>query len=313
MHGAWWWVQTTARIEVAMIRRLACLLWLLPTAASLAQELEPRSYTNIPIGETFLVLGASRSDGDLSPNPSSPLQDAALTIDTGIVGLAHTFAIGDDSAKVDLAIARSCYEGSAVFRGEFIEGRRCEYADPRIRVGWNFYGAPAMQLKDFATWEPGLVIGASLQASVPVGDYTSRQLINAGLGRWVLRPGVGLSFRTGRWHYDLSASVKFFEDNDDFFEGRYLEQDPLIGGQFHIVRYFNRGRWLSLNGNFYRGGETTVDGISANDRQENSRWGATFSTPLTAHQSLKIYANTGVVTRIGGDFDTFGLAWQYRF
>lgn len=289
------------------------ILLLLGATSAVAQELEPRSYTNVPIGQSFLVLGAARSDGNIAPNPSSPLQDADLTIDVGILGLAHTFALGDDSAKVDIALARTCYEGSATFRGEFNEGRRCENLDPKIRLTWNFYGAPAMPLEDFVRWEPGLVIGTSLQVSVPTGSYTSRQLINAGLGRWVVRPGIGASFRTGRWHYDLSASVKIFEDNDEFFEGRYLEQEPIYGMQFHLVRYFSQGRWLSLNGNFYRGGETTVDGQSADDLQENSRWGLTYSMPVTRRHSVKLYASTGVVTRIGSDFDTYGIAWQYRF
>jgi hypothetical protein len=28
---------------------------------------------------------------------------------------------------------------------------------------------------------------------------------------------------------------------------------------------------------------------------------------------LKLYAHTGVYTRTGTDFDTIGLAWQYRW
>jgi len=278
-----------------------------------AQELEPRSYTNVPIGETFLVLGAARSDGDLSPTPSSPLQEAELTIDVGVVGLAHTFALAGKSAKIDAVFGRTCYEGSGIFQGEFVEGRRCEYADPRARLTWNFYGAPAMPLEDFVKWEPGVVIGASMQVTAPYGTYNNENLINAGSNRWILRPGIGLSFRTGRWHYDFSASAKIFETNDEFFGENKQEQDPLYSLQFHLIRYFNKGRWLSLNGNFYSGGRSSINGVESDDRQENSRWGATFSMPLTQHHSVKLYASTGVVTRIGSDFNSYGIAWQYRF
>ena len=163
-----------------------------------AQELEPRSYVNLPVGEAFMVLGAVRSEGDVSPTPSSPLQEADLTIDVGVIGLARSFALAGKSAKIDLVAGRTCYEGSAIFLGEFVRGRRCEYLDPSARLTWNFYGAPAMPLKDFMQWEPGLVIGTSLQVVAPVGTYNSENLINAGSNRWIVRPGLGLSFRTGQ-------------------------------------------------------------------------------------------------------------------
>ena len=283
------------------------------TRQAVAQELEPRSYTNLPIGETFMVLGAARSEGDISPANSTVIQDLELTIDTGVVGFAHSFALGQDSGKLDVAFGRTCYEGSAIFQGEFVEGRRCEYIDPRVRLSWNFYGAPAMKLAEFATWEPGLVMGASLQAVVPVGTYNAENLLNAGANRWLLRPGLGMSYRVGRWHFDLAGSVRFYEDNDDFYGGNKLEQDPLYSLQGHLVYYLARGRWVSLNANFYGGGETSLNGDNRDDELENSRWGATFSTPLSRRISLKLNASTGVVTRTGSDFDSYGAALQYRF
>ena len=292
---------------------VVALASLLCAQRGMAQELEPRSYTNLPIGETFVLVGGVRAEGGVAPVASSPLQDAELTIDTGVLGLAHTFDLAGSSAKADVAVGSTCYEGSAIFQGEFTEGRRCEYIDPRVRIGWNFLGAPAMPLADFMQWEPGFVMGASLQAAIPLGTYNKENLINAGANRWMVRPGLGFSFRTGRWHYDVSASVKFFETNSDFFNDSSLAQDPLYSLQVHLVRYFNRGMWLSLNGNLFAGGETSRDGVDLDDRQENSRWGATFSMPLNPHHSIKVYASTGVVTRTGSDFDTFGAAWQYRF
>ncbi len=88
---------------------------------------------------------------------------------------------------------------------------------------------------------------------------------------------------------------------------------PLWNSQAHLIYRFDRGRWLSLNANWFWGGQSTVGGQKLDDRMENSRWGMTFSMPLSPHHSLKFYANTGVVTRVGNDFDTYGVAWQYRF
>lgn len=35
--------------------------------------------------------------------------------------------------------------------------------------------------------------------------------------------------------------------------------------------------------------------------------------PVDRHHSVKLYASTGVSTRIGTDSDTIGIAWQYRW
>lgn len=296
----------------SLLPSLAFCAALLTAHGAWSQELEPRSFNNVPIGLTFLALSASRSEGDLSPTPSSPLQDAELTIDAGVVALSHSFSLFGDSAKMDVGAARTCYEGSATFRGEYTEGRRCEYADPVAKLTWNFSGAPALAPKDFASWVPGLVVGASIAIGAPVGDYDSDHLINAGANRWKVKPSIGMSKRVGKWQWELKTGVTLFEDNDDFFGGIRVEQDPLYSASAHLIYNFRRG-WLSVDANYFVGGETTKDGVKSDDRQDNSRWGVTWSRPIAKKHIIKLFANTGVVTRVGNDFDTYGLAWVYRF
>ncbi len=282
-------------------------------AAVKAQDLEPRAYNNLPVGLTFLGLAGLRSDGELSPTPSSPLQDAELTIDTGLLALSHTFSLAGSSSKVDLSLGRTCYEGSAFLQGVYAEGRRCEYTDPRLKLTWNFYGAPAMAMKEFSQWRRGMVAGASLRVIMPFGTYDSDHVINAGSNRWIIRPGLGMSWPVRRWRFELQGAVSFFEDNDDGFQGVKKEQDPLYSANTHIIYTFPKRRWISLDANYFWGGESTVNGMDVGDRQENSRFGLTFSTPITPQQSIKFYASEGVVTRIGNDFTTLGVAWLYRF
>jgi hypothetical protein len=280
---------------------------------ALAQDLEPRSYTNLPIGQTFAVVGVARAEGDLTLTSTSPLQDAELTVDGLVVAMAHTFALAGDSAKVDLVGTRYCYQGDGKFNGEAVGVDRCEYSDPAMRLTWNFYGAPATTLEEFGRIKPGLVVGTSLQVNAPVGTYHSEHLINAGANRWVVRPGLGMSYVLGDWFIDASSSVRIFEDNDNFFNGNKLEQDPLYQAEIHLVYNLKKGRWLALDANYFVGGETSKNGVKSDDRQENSRLGLTFSTPITAHHSIKLVASRGVVTRVGNKFDTYGIFWQYRF
>jgi hypothetical protein len=298
-----------------MLRHLLLLATLLATIIApsvIAQELEPRSFTNVPIDQSFLAVVVGRSEGDLSPTPTSPLKDAELRIDVLGVGLSRTFAFAGDSAKADMVVGRTCYEGSAIFRGEYVEGRRCEYLDPSFKFTWNFYGAPATPLAEIGGLDHGLVIGASVAVTAPWGTYDSSNLINAGANRWRVKPKFGMSKRVGRWFWELTAGASLFEDNDDFFNGIYVEQEPLYSTSAHLIYNFSRG-WLSVDATYFRGGETTKDGLRQDDKQDNSRVGVTWSRPVNAHNVVKFFAHTGVMTRIGNDFDSFGIAWLYRF
>lgn len=41
--------------------------------------------------------------------------------------------------------------------------------------------------------------------------------------------------------------------------------------------------------------------------------GATLALPVSRHNSVKLFASTGLVTRAGGDFDEIRTAWQFRW
>ena len=287
------------------------ILGFLLSLGAVAQELEPRSFNNIPIGLTFLSALVARADGELSPPGSSPLQEAELTIDTLGVGLSHSFDLAGDSAKVDVIAGRSCYEGWGILQGVYVEGRRCENIDPKLKLTWNFYGAPALKLEEIGSWEQGIVVGAAVVVSAPLGDYDSDHLINAGSNRWWVKPTLGMSQRLGKWQWEFKAGATFFEDNDDFYTGTQMEQDPIYAASVHLMYNLSRG-WLSLDGNYFAGGRTTVEGARKDDRQSNSRWGLTWTRPITKRQLIKLNYSTGVITRIGNDFDSVGLGWVYR-
>ncbi len=306
--------ESTLFPPASLIARLVPVLLLVLAGRATAQELEPRSFNNIPVDQTFAVFGLGRSEGDLSPTPASPLQDAELRIDMAAFGLSQTFALAGDSAKFDIMGSRVCYEGSATFRGEYVEGRRCEYGDPKIKLTWNFYGAPAMTVDEFRQRDKDvLVVGASLAVTVPVGTYDNEHLINAGANRWSFKPTLGMSRRLGRFQLEAKASATLFEDNDDFFGGIRVEQDPLYTLSAHLIYLLKRGSWVSFDANYFTGGETTRGGVESDDRQDNSRLGITWNRPLAPRHLLKLYVSSGVITRIGNDFDNFGAAYVYRF
>ena len=76
-----------------------CLLALLFFPAGvIAQDLEPRTYSNLPIGQNYLIAGYAYSEGEITPAPSVPIKDIDLTVDGFAGAYARTIDLWGDAA-----------------------------------------------------------------------------------------------------------------------------------------------------------------------------------------------------------------------
>jgi len=286
-------------------------MWLNVPAS--AQDLEPRSYVNLPTGLNFVIVGYGHSAGGATTDASVSLEDADLSIDTTVLAYVRSLDLWGRSAKVDVIAPYSWLDGSARVDGVPRERAVDGFDDPSLRLAINLLGAPALTLREFAAYEQDFVVGASLKITAPLGQYNADQIVNLGSHRWSIKPEIGMSKRWGNWSLDLAGAVALYTDNNDYFNGHTFEQEPLYSLQTHLIRTFGRGSWVALDATWYTGGRTTLDGQAKDDRKENSRAGITVALPINARQSIKFYAATGVYERTGADFDTAGVAWQYRW
>ena len=174
-----------------------CLLALGVTAArpAAAQELEPGAYAVAPKGLNVFVLANTFSFGDLAFDPAGPISDASARINTTSAGLAHMTSLFGRSAQLSVGVPIVAGHLEGFYIGEAAEVTRAGLGDPRVRVGVNLYGAPAMDRKTFATYRQRRLIGASLTVSIPLGRYSQDRLINIGAHRWALKPELALSAR----------------------------------------------------------------------------------------------------------------------
>jgi hypothetical protein len=156
-------------------------------------------------------------------------------------------------------------------------------------------------------------MGASVTLVVPNGQYDSNRLINIGSNRWAFKPEIGLSYPHKRWTFEGAAGVWLYMKNNDFFGHVRREQKPLASLQGHVIYTIRPRMWMALNGTYYSGGRTTVNGRLNQDLQKNSRFGLTFSFPLKERQSIKIAFAKGLTTRIGGDLTSIAVGWQYTW
>ncbi|WP_373499606.1 transporter [Desulfococcus sp.] len=278
-----------------------------------AGEIEPRAYVNTPVGINFLLTGYSFSDGSLSTTASSPIKDAQLQIHYGVLAYARSLDVWGKSGKIDVILPYAQLSGNATFAGQTVERDVSGLNDPRFRFSYNFYGAPALSLQEFADYRQHFIVGASIQVSAPLGQYDDDKLVNLGNHRWFVKPDIGISKAWGPLSVELSTGVFFFSDNDDFLGGKTLEQDPVSSTQVHVTYNIGRGVWAALSGTYDYGGRTAIDGVRSDDLGSNSRMGATVALPVNRNNSIKLFGSAGVHTNTGSDYTLFGLIWQYRW
>jgi hypothetical protein len=216
------------------------------------------------------------------------------------------------SGKVLAVLPVAEATGSATVKGQEKDRQVLGLGDPLLRVSVNVYGAPALSMEDYATYRQDIIVGATLQVTAPLGQYDSNKLLNVGTNRWSFKPELGVSKAWGPLTLEVIPAITFFTDNDDFFGGKTLKQDPIYSIQGHLIYEFFPALWAALDATYYAGGRTTIDGEKG-EQPENVRLGLTTALSLSRHQSIKLYGSTGIYNRTDNSFWAVGIAWQFRW
>ncbi|MGH7302155.1 MAG: transporter [Candidatus Rokuibacteriota bacterium] len=288
---------------------LAALL--LGATIAQAQELEPRAYANTPVGLNFLILGYAYTTGEVALDTSAPIEDGEVAVHSAFLAYARSLGVWGRAAKLDLVLPYAWLSGSAKFAGEPVTREVSGLGDPRARFSWLFYGAQALTLDEFEDYTSDLILGASIAVTAPLGRYDSDKLVNIGTNRWSFKPELGVSKTFGPVTLELAPSVTFFTDNDDFL-GKRLQRDPLYAVQGHVIYHTRRGLWVAFDATYYGGGRVTIDGVEGESLQ-HVRVGGTLALPINRYNSVKLNASTGAYARVGGNFTTATIAWQFRW
>ncbi len=277
------------------------------------QDLEPRTYANTPVGLNFLIAGYGYTAGGVATDPALPIENTQVELHSGVLAYARAIDVYGKSAKFDVVLPYGALEGTATVVGQERDREVSGMIDPRFHFSLNFFGAPALSLEEFAKYEQDTIVGATVEVTAPGGQYDSSKLVNLGTNRWSIKPELGISKRMGPVTLELASGIRFYTDNEDFFGGKLRSQDPVYSVQGHLIYHLTHGIWMAADATFYTGGQTRVDGLKNDDNLENSRAGATLALPVSRANSIKLYYSTAISGRRGSDFDTTGIAWQYRF
>jgi hypothetical protein len=278
-----------------------------------AQDIEPRAFSNTPIGVNFLIAGYAYTQGGLAFDSSLPVKDPQLNTSNSIFAYARAIDVWGKSGKFDVIVPYTWLSGSAELAGQKVKRQVDGLGDCKFRLSVNLYGAPALTFKEFADYKQNLIIGVSLQVAAPTGQYDDTRIVNIGTNRWAFKPELGVSKRLGSWTLEIAGAAALFTDNGDFFGGNTRSQAPLYSVQGHTIYSFGKGIWASIDGTYFTGGRTTLNGVQANDLQQNWRMGCTLAFSVDVRNSIKLFASTGISSRTGNSYDLIGIAWQYRW
>jgi hypothetical protein len=282
---------------------------------SLAQDLDPRAYVRIPVNVTVVIAGFGYSHGGIVTDATLPLEDLQAKIGSPSLGVVHSFSLFHRTAQVSAALPYAWGEASALVAGDQQSTTRSGLGDMRLRFSWLLIGAPAATLGEVAKASRKTILGASLSILTPTGQYFPEKLINLGTSRWAFKPELALSQPLGkRWLIDFYSGIWFFTRNDSFYPGSSVRtQDPLGSFQGHISYNIQPLVWVAFDCTFYTGGRSSIDGVEMDDRQSNSRIGATLVLPVKKRHSIKFAFSTGAIIRSGADFTSISVGWQTTF
>lgn len=290
---------------------LAILGWLCLIAE--AQELEPRGLTNLPLKTSFLVAGYGYANGNILFDPTLPLDDTRAHLNTIVGAYVRSIDFFGFSGKVDAIIVYGVGSWNGGYTGIDTTTSRSGFADLRLRLSFNFLGAPAMKMAEFNKYNPENISGFSIQIIAPTGQYFPDRLINLGTNRWTIKPQWGLSKYYKNWILETYLSARFFTKNTAFWNGNELRQKPLVAFKVHGIRTLKNNRWLAASIGYAVGARSILNDELKDNQISTLRFGLTYAFPVGINHTLKLIGFSGVRLKKGADFDSVSLLYQYKW
>lgn len=279
----------------------------------IAQDLEPRLLSAMPINGTILVASYSHSGGNILLDPSLPVEDLNANLNNFVIAYVRSFRLFNKLAKVDAIIPYSFGKYTAIVNNVDTEVIRNGFADPLFRLSVLLLGTKPLLPQDYITQTPDkFKLGVNFRIKIPLGSYNSDYALNVGTNRWSFQTGLGASYTfKKRFIIEGHANSWFFTENSNFFNGNTTQQKPLFGIQVHVAYVFKPGLWAAISTGKTFGGKLEINDVLQDIPQNNSRLGAAFAYKVGKHSGLKLAYTSGFSTRAGADFNTLIFGYNY--
>ena len=257
-----------------------------------ALEFEPRRWAHLPIGTNFAGVGYAYTEADILLNPATKLENVKMKLHTVGGKYIRTFELFDKSARIDIGQGYQEGNWTGLVDGVPASTSRNGLSDTMARFAINLYGAPPLSRKEYVAYRSKVdvetIVGMGLVMRFPTGNYEKDKRINLGKNRFTFRPQLGASHIRGKWTAELTTDAAFYTDNNEFFNGNTLEQDPLYVVRTNLIHTFRPGFWASTGFGYQYGGENSVNGIDSDNRLQDIGWTFSLAYPINRSAGISV-------------------------
>ncbi len=291
---------------------LCSAMFLRLSSTAVSQELEIRRWNHLPIDRNFVTANFAHTSGYIAFDPVLQIDDAVVDLDTWLFGYIRTFELLDRTARIEVRQAWKEGTWSGLLAGVPTSVEREGLDDTFVRFAVNLLGAPPLAGNAYSAYrahtEVETIIGAALGVQLPTGQYMEDKLINLGSNRFTFRPQLGAQHKHYNWTFELTGTAFIHTDNDSFFNGNRLEQNPLYTVDGSIEYDFPSGLWASVGAGIGVGGQSTVNGIEKEDYKRDVGWSISAGFPITRRLGFKAtYVDIENLEEVGTASQTFSL------
>lgn len=289
-----------------MKTKMVLLIGLIVLLTGAAWANDPKDYIAAPPGTKAVLFYYNHTSGNEAFfNGNEVGHDSNLTTNVGMFRMVYFGKIGSWTwaCNAILPVGQLTLDGADVGG---VEMSNTQMGDPVLAAGLWLVDDAASR-----TW-----LAFSQYVTPPLGEYDNANPLNMGSNRWTFREELGFAKGIGKsnWHFDMSAFVEFYTDNDDLTTASLkLEKDAAWGGDAHISYNIHKDVCISLDYLYLGGGETSINGIDQSDSHSDHTWGLTVTFGLTPNSSLLIKYYNGFKTESGIETDMVGMRFAYFF
>ena len=284
---------------------------LLISAPGIAQELEPRSLTNVPTGTNFAMMVYGFASGNILFDPALPLEDVNARIHSiaGVYVRSFNFLGMGAKSNIVLPYAHGNWDGN--YLGIDTALTRSGMADLRLGFSFNFIGSPALEKDKFSSYSQKTIAGFSFQMVAPTGQYFDDKLINIGSKRWAFRPQLGISHKLSSWFIEYYLNVWLYTTNSSFLVDNTLKQKPIGALKVHVIKSFKKGIWAAVGAAYAHGGRTFINDEKRDSNISVLRYGAVVAVPVHPQHSFKLKFTSTRRFEQGPEFEAISLSYQF--
>ena len=138
------------------------------SSPAIAQELEPRRWSHLPIGQNYASLNYARTKGDIAFDPVLGIEDAKADVGTVLVGYVRSFELLGKSARIEVRQAWQHGQWSGLVNGVPRVIERDGLADTIVRAAVNLVGAPPLSGQAYGAYRAANPVETTVGAALVV-------------------------------------------------------------------------------------------------------------------------------------------------